>query len=84
MMAHHENQRLAGPPFFKNGRSVRYLESDLNTWLLANRQGGNEPPSLPTSTDKRFLTSREAAQYIGMSEGWLRQTRMAGRIGVAA
>ena len=29
--------------------------------------------------DKKTLTSIEAAEYIGMSEAWLRQSRMAGK-----
>jgi predicted DNA-binding transcriptional regulator AlpA len=31
------------------------------------------------STESRTLRSPEAAQYIGMSDSWLRQTRMFGR-----
>jgi len=29
--------RVAGPPFLKIGRSVRYLRKDLEEWLLQHR-----------------------------------------------
>lgn len=31
--------------------------------------------------EKRLLTSKEAANYIGLGESYLRQVRMTGRIG---
>ena len=30
--------RTAGPPFIKIGRSIRYLITDLEIWLLEHRQ----------------------------------------------
>ena len=36
MEGNHNNQTPA-PPFIKIGRSVRYLVSDLDDWLLAHR-----------------------------------------------
>ena len=33
--------RTPGPPFIKLEKSVRYLISDLDAWLIANRTGGD-------------------------------------------
>ncbi len=33
---------------------------------------------MENDVDRRTLTDAEAARYIGMSESWLRQSRMAG------
>ena len=32
--------RTPTPPYYKIGRSVRYLKADLDTWLEQFRQGG--------------------------------------------
>ena len=32
--------RLHGIPFYRMGRHVRYLKSDLDHWLMSNRVGG--------------------------------------------
>lgn len=33
----HREGRTPGPPFVKIGRSVRYLRTDLDAWLMAHR-----------------------------------------------
>ncbi|SRR6266542_3080477 len=50
------------------------LQADQST-----TQGSAHAPRGAPETTKPPLRSAEAAVYIGMSDSWLRQTRMAGR-----
>lgn len=79
--------RLSPPPHISVGqgrKGIRYDIRDIEIWMESNGVGVSTRSSVVSdekrlnsdlATEKQFISSKEAAQYLGISEEYLRAVR---------